>query len=230
MQIPVCYMCKCCNVVSLLFLAYKVPGPGLYSGQGWGCRGGTSMKVIPVMEERQVLHLSCHLRFKSMTGLWQEVISLGDGDSPSTPHDFLGPRFKSHEVWQSLVSLRAPCPYNRAPSCPLVWAGFLPPCNQWYVKKAKMLEDHQHSLAALGKVKVITFHWCWGRLGARNLTLRWALDLTLFGDEASKDWKHGQKDGSWKMQFDTCQTLRSHTSLQESGMCEREWGAPGLER
>lgn len=120
MQIPVCYMCKCCNVVSLLFLAYKVPGPGLYSGQGWGCRGGTSMKVIPVMEERQVLHLSCHLRFKSMTGLWQEVISLGDGDSPSTPHDFLGPRFKSHEVWQSLVSLRAPCPYNRAPSCPLV--------------------------------------------------------------------------------------------------------------
>lgn len=78
------------------------------------------MKVIPVMEERQVLYLSCHLRFKSMTGLWQEVISLGDGDSPSTPHDFLGPRFKSHEVWQSLVSLRAPCPYNRAPSCPLV--------------------------------------------------------------------------------------------------------------
>ena len=42
--------------------------------------------------------------------------------------------------------------------------------------------------------------------------------------------KHGQKNGNWKMQFDTCQTLRSRTSLQESGMCEREWGAPGLER
>ena len=39
MQIPVCYMCKCCDVVSLLFLAYKVPGPGLYSGQGLGVRG-----------------------------------------------------------------------------------------------------------------------------------------------------------------------------------------------
>ena len=39
MQNPVCYMCKCCDVVSLLFLAYKVPGPGLYSGQGLGVRG-----------------------------------------------------------------------------------------------------------------------------------------------------------------------------------------------
>ena len=67
-------------------------------------------------------------------------------------------------------------------------------------------------------------------MGARNLMLRWALDLTLFGDEASMELKHGQKNGNWKMQFDTCQTLRSRTSLQESGICEREWEAPGLER
>lgn len=39
MQILVCYMYKCYNVVSLLFLAYKLPGPGLYSGQGLGVRG-----------------------------------------------------------------------------------------------------------------------------------------------------------------------------------------------
>ena len=52
MQILVCHLCKCYNVVSLLFLAYKVPSPGLYSGQGLGGQGGTSMKLFPVMEER----------------------------------------------------------------------------------------------------------------------------------------------------------------------------------
>lgn len=217
------------SVCFFLLTNYQVLGYTL--GRGWGCGGSTSMKVFPVMEEGQVLYLSCQLRFKSVTGLWQEGISLGDGDSPSAPHDFLGPRFKSHEVWQRLVSLRAPCPYNRAPSCPLVWAGFLPPCNQWYVKNAKMLEDHQHSLGGLGKVKGDYFSLVLREVWRQELlTLRWALDLTLFGDEASMEWKHGQKDGRWKMQFDTCQTLRSRTSLQESGMCEREWGAPGLER
>lgn len=71
------------------------------------------MKVFPVMERRQVPYVSCHHRFKSMTGSRQEGrYPLGDGVSLSTPHDFPGPSVKSHEVWQSLVSLRPPCPYN----------------------------------------------------------------------------------------------------------------------
>lgn len=82
------------------------------------------------MEEGQVLYLSCQLRFKSVTGLWQEGISLGDGDSLSAPHDFLGPRFKSHEVWQSLVSESSMSLQQSTILPPLFELDFLPPCNQ----------------------------------------------------------------------------------------------------
>lgn len=51
-----------------------------------------------------------------------------------------------------------------------------------------MLEDHQHSLGGLGKVKGDYFSLVLREVWRQELlTLRWALDLTLFGDEASME-------------------------------------------